>query len=114
VRVCNMAADAVLANSGHEPFGLVGLEVMAAGGVAFTGSTGEEYAISFENAVALETDDPDEIVGYLLHMMRHPAEQEKIRAAGKRTAAEFTWEEVIDNLVGKLGYLARKQSIVLE
>jgi glycosyltransferase involved in cell wall biosynthesis len=114
VRVCNTAADAVLANSGHEPFGLVGLEVMAAGGVAFTGSTGEEYSISFENAVALETDDPDEIVGYLLHMMRHPEEQDKIRAAGKLTAAEYTWEEVIDNLEGKLGYLARKQSIVLE
>jgi len=28
------AADAVLANSGKEPFGLVGLEVMAAGGIA--------------------------------------------------------------------------------
>jgi glycosyltransferase involved in cell wall biosynthesis len=113
VRVCNAAADAVLANSGHEPFGLVGLEVMAAGGMAFTGSTGEEYAVSFENAVALETDDPDEIVGYLLHLMRHPEEQDKIRASGKRTAAEYTWEEVIDNLEGKLGYLARKQSIVL-
>jgi glycosyltransferase involved in cell wall biosynthesis len=114
VRVCNAAADAVLANSGHEPFGLVGLEVMAAGGVAFTGSTGEEYVISFENAVALETDDPDEIVGYLLHMLSHPEEQVKIRSAGKHTAAEFTWEEVIDNLIGKLGYLARKQSLVLD
>jgi glycosyltransferase involved in cell wall biosynthesis len=114
VRTCNVAAEAVLANSGHEPFGLVGLEVMAAGGVAFTGSTGEEYAISFENAVALETDDPEEIVGYLLHLRSHPEEQVKIREAGRRTAAEFTWEEVIDNLVGKLGYLARKQSIVLE
>jgi glycosyltransferase involved in cell wall biosynthesis len=114
VRVCNAGADAVLANSGHEPFGLVGLEVMAAGGLAFTGSTGEEYAISFENAVALETDDADEIVGYLLHLRRNPDEQEKIRAAGRRTAAEFTWEEVIENLTGKLGYLARKQSIALD
>ncbi len=113
VRTCYAAADATLANSGHEPFGLVGLEVMAAEGIAFTGSTGEDYAVSFENAVALETDDPEEIVGYLLHIMQHPEEQEKIRAAGKRTASEFTWDEVIDNLVGKLGYLARKQSIVL-
>jgi glycosyltransferase involved in cell wall biosynthesis len=113
VRTCYAASDAVLANSGHEPFGLVGLEVMAAGGVAFTGSTGEEYAISFENAVALETDDPEEIIGYLLHLRRHPEEQEKIRVAGMRTAVEFTWEEVIENLVGKLGYLARKQSLVL-
>jgi glycosyltransferase involved in cell wall biosynthesis len=114
VRLCYAAADATLANSGHEPFGLVGLEVMAAGGIAFTGSTGEDYAISFENAVALETDDPDEIVGYLLHMRQHPEEREKITTAGKRTASEFTWEEVIDNLTGKLGYLARKQNIVLE
>lgn len=113
VRMCYAAADATLANSGHEPFGLVGLEVMAAEGIAFTGSTGEDYAVSFENAVALETDDPDEIVGYLLHMTQHPDEQKKIRAEGKRTASEFTWEEVIENLIGKLGYLARKQSIVL-
>jgi glycosyltransferase involved in cell wall biosynthesis len=114
VRTCYAAADATLANSGHEPFGLVGLEVMAAGGVAFTGSTGEDYAVSFENAVALETDDPDEIVGYLLHMQQHPDEREKICAAGLRTAAEFTWEEVLDNLAGKLGYLARKQGISLQ
>lgn len=114
VRACYAAADATLANSGHEPFGLVGLEVMAAEGVAFTGSTGEDYAVSFENAVALETDDPDEIVGYLLHMQQHPEERDKIRAAGKRTASEFTWEEVLDNLAGKLVYLARKQGIVLD
>ncbi len=44
VRLCYASADATLANSGHEPFGLVGLEVMAAGGIAFTGSTGEDYA----------------------------------------------------------------------
>jgi hypothetical protein len=39
------SADAVFANSGHEPFGLVGLETMAAGGVACTGCSGEDYAI---------------------------------------------------------------------
>src|SRR5690242_17395079 len=79
VRATYAAADATLANSGHEPFGLVALEVMAAQGIAVTGSTGEDYAISFENAVVTETDDPDEIVGYLLHLRRHPEEQESIR-----------------------------------
>ncbi len=113
VRSCYAGADATLANSGHEPFGLVGLEVMAAGGLAFTGSTGEDYVISFENAVALETEDPDEIVGYLLHLQQNPADQEKIRRAGRAAAEEFLWNEVIDNLAGKLGYLARKQGIVL-
>jgi glycosyltransferase involved in cell wall biosynthesis len=114
VRLCYASADATLANSGHEPFGLVGLEVMAARGIAFTGSTGEDYAVSFENAVALETDDPDEIVGYLTHIRRHPEERNKIRAAAYRTASEYVWEEVLDNLVGKLGYMARKQSLTLD
>ncbi len=113
VRACYAAADATLANSGHEPFGLVGLEVMAAGGIAFTGSTGEDYAISFENAVALETEDPDEIVGYLLRLQQNPDELAKIRQAGRRTASEFLWSEVIENLAGKLDYLARKQGIAL-
>jgi glycosyltransferase involved in cell wall biosynthesis len=113
VRLCYNAADATLANSGHEPFGLVGLEVMAAGGIAFTGSTGEDYAVCFENAVALESDDPDEIVGYLSHLARNPEERKKIRHSGKHTAQQFIWEEVIENMTGKLEYLARRQSIVL-
>ena len=113
VRTTYAAADATLANSGHEPFGLVALEVMAAEGIAVTGSTGEDYAISFENAIVTETDDPDEIVGYLLYLRRHPEEQERIRAAGRGTAEQFLWDQVIANLVGKLEFLARKQDIVL-
>lgn len=113
VRITYAAADATLANSGHEPFGLVALEVMAAQGIAVTGSTGEDYAVSFENAIVTETDDPDEIVGYLLYLRRHPEEQERIRCAGRDTAEEFLWDHVIKNLVGKLEFLARKQNIVL-
>jgi glycosyltransferase involved in cell wall biosynthesis len=111
VRTIYAAADATLANSGHEPFGLVALEVMAAQGIAVTGSTGEDYAISFENAIVTETDDPDEIVGYLLYLRRHPEEQERIRCAGRNTAEQFLWSQVIENLVGKLEFLARKQDI---
>jgi glycosyltransferase involved in cell wall biosynthesis len=33
-RILFRGAGAVLANSGHEPFGLVGLEAMAVGGLA--------------------------------------------------------------------------------
>ncbi len=113
VRTTYAAADATLANSGHEPFGLVALEVMAANGIAVTGSTGEDYAISFENAIVTETDDPDEIVGYLLYLRRHPEEQERIRHGGNQTARQFLWNQVIENLVGKLEFLARKQGIVL-
>ena len=112
VRTTYHAADATLANSGHEPFGLVALEVMAAEGIAVTGSTGEDYAISLENAIVTETDDPDEIVGYLLYLRRHPNEQERIRKAGCETARQFLWDQVIENLVSKLEFLARKQDIV--
>jgi glycosyltransferase involved in cell wall biosynthesis len=112
VRITYRAADATLANSGHEPFGLVGLEVMAAEGLAVTGSTGEDYAISLENAIVTETDDPDEIVGYLLYLRRHPEEQERIRKAGCQTAEQFLWDQVIENLVSKLEFLGRKQDIV--
>ncbi len=113
VRLTYTAADATLANSGHEPFGLVALEVMAAQGIAVTGSTGEDYAIAFENAIVTETDDPDELVGYLLHLHRYPEEQERIRRAGRRTAEQFLWDQVIENLVNKLEFLARKQAIEL-
>jgi glycosyltransferase involved in cell wall biosynthesis len=113
VRTTYAAADATLANSGHEPFGLVGLEVMAAKGIAVTGSTGEDYAVPFENAVVTETEDPDEIVGYLLYLRRHPEEQERMRCNGHETAKEFQWDRVIENLVAKLEFLARKQDIVL-
>src|SRR5258707_9383296 len=63
VRTTYRAADATLANSGHEPFGLVALEVMAAQGIAVTGSTGEGYAVSLENAIVTETEDPYQDVG---------------------------------------------------
>jgi glycosyltransferase involved in cell wall biosynthesis len=114
VRTTYRAADATLANSGHEPFGLVALEVMAAQGIAVTGSTGEDYAISLENAIVTETDDPDEIVGYLLYLRRHPEEQERIRVASRLTAQQFLWDQVIENLLSKLEFLARKQDIRLD
>src|SRR6202011_1184835 len=64
--------DAVLANSGHEPFGLVGLEVMAAGGLAVTGATGEDYANAYRNALVLETDDAIELVTELNLIQQRP------------------------------------------
>lgn len=109
LRVAYRSADAVLANSGHEPFGLVGLEVMAAQGLAFTGATGEDYAIPFINAMVLETEDPAEIVSYVSHLLENPDFAQKMREEGKHTARCFTWEQVIANLISKLEYIARRQ-----
>jgi glycosyltransferase involved in cell wall biosynthesis len=105
-------ADAVLANSGHEPFGLVGLEVMAAAGVAFVGSTGEDYAVPYLNSVVLDTDDPTEINIALDYLRAHPEVVVRIRADAQETARSFSWENVIaGNLVGKLEYVSLRQLV---
>jgi glycosyltransferase involved in cell wall biosynthesis len=95
-------ADAVLANSGKEPFGLVGLEVMAASGVAVTGSTGEDYAQPFENAVVCDTGDGRELAAYLNALCEDPARVRAIRSAGEATAERYTWPIVLDELAYKI------------
>jgi glycosyltransferase involved in cell wall biosynthesis len=99
------AADAVLANSGREPFGLVGLEVMAVGGVAVTGATGEDYALPFDNALTVDTDDGAELAAYLVRLQDMPEVGKKIRARGIETAARFTWDHAIDILERKIEYV---------
>lgn len=111
-RLLYRAADGVLANSGHEPFGLVGLEAMAAGGVAYTGCTGEDYAIPFVNCFMLETDDPAEITGYASAMKDSPEEDVRMRRLAKRTARQFTWTAAVQNLLGKLDNQARAQGML--
>lgn len=98
-------ADAVLANSGFEPFGLVGLEVMAAGGVAVTGSTGEDYAQPFENAIVCNSGDPAELAAYLDELVGEPALARTIRAGGEATAERCTWPAVLEILARKLAFV---------
>jgi glycosyltransferase involved in cell wall biosynthesis len=112
LRILYRVSDAVLANSGHEPFGLVGLEAMAAGGIVFTGSTGEEYAIPFVNSFVLDTSDPQEIEGYLIYLREFPEEGERIRKAARRTARHYTWEATASNLISKLENQARLQGVL--
>ena len=97
-RVLFRGADAVLANSGHEPFGLVGLEAMAAGGIACTGISGEEYAVPGRNALVLQTGDPREFVGLFRRLKANPAEARAIRRQGRATARHYAWPEVLQRL----------------
>jgi len=99
------AADAVLANSGKEPFGLVGLEVMAAGGIAVCGATGEEYAEPFVNAIVCDTADGRELATYLRAILTEPEQQTELRTAGHETAARYTWQSAIAALERKIGYV---------
>ena len=114
IKVVYAAADAVLANSGHEPFGLVGLEVMAAGGLAVTGSTGEDYAEGYRNALVLETDDPIEIVTELTLLKERPKLVASMRRHGRTTARDYLWDKVIDRqLLLRIGFAAARQAVTL-
>jgi glycosyltransferase involved in cell wall biosynthesis len=95
-RVLLRAVDAVLANSSHEPFGLVGLETMAAGGVACTGCSGEDYAVPGQNALVLETSDPREFVGLYGPLRADPQEALRLRRAGQSTSRRYAWRRVVE------------------
>jgi len=98
-RLLLRAADAVLANSGHEPFGLVGLETMAVGGVACTGCTGEDYATPGQNALVLQRDDPDEFLRLFEHLRATPGAERALRRNARRTALDYSWDRIVDRVL---------------
>lgn len=105
------AAAATLANSGHEPFGLVGLEAMASGGIAFVGATGEDYAEAFKNAMVIETDDAAEVAAYLGYLADHEPVARRLRLEARRTARDFTWDRAIEILLRRLEFVAARQGL---
>ena len=106
-RVLLHGSAAVLANSKHEPFGLVGLETMAVGGVACTGCSGEDYAVPGRNALVLETTDPREFLGLFGELRANPAHERALRQAGRLTAKHYTWQQILQrHLLPRLRLLA--------
>lgn len=93
------SVDAVLANSGHEPFGLVGLEAMAAGGVACTGCSGEDYALPGQNALVLETNNPHEFISLFGALRINPMQERALRLTGQWTARRYAWPQIIAQLL---------------
>ena len=102
-----VAADAVLANSGKEPFGLVGLEVMAVGGIPVCGATGEEYAEPFVNAIVCDTSDGRELAEYVAGSYGDERRADRMRQAGYATANRYLWQNVLETLAHKVAYVAR-------
>ena len=97
-RVLFRVSSAVLANSGHEPFGMVGLEAMAAGGIACTGCSGEDYVVPGHNALVLETDDPREFVGLMRELRSDPQRERSIRRSAQATARQYAWSRIISRI----------------
>lgn len=96
-------ADVVLANSGFEPFGLVGLEAMASRALVITGATGEDYLVPFHNGIALDTDDPAEIVRAVDWVAPGSERSVAMRGAAYDTACRYRWDDVVERLLLTLG-----------
>ena len=102
--------DAVLANSHHEPFGLVGLEAMASGGLACTGCSGEDYAVAGHNAIVLQTGEPRELMTLFGSLRANPAEARALRRAGRVTARRYAWSRVVRrSLLPRVGFADASQ-----
>jgi glycosyltransferase involved in cell wall biosynthesis len=111
-RVLFHASSAVLANSGHEPFGLVGLETMAVEGVACTGCSGEDYAVPGYNALVLETNDPREFAALFSELHANPMRERALRRAGSATAKHYMWSKIIQRLLlPRIHFLANGASM---
>jgi glycosyltransferase involved in cell wall biosynthesis len=98
-RVLLRGSAAVLANSAHEPFGLVGLETMAVGGVACTGGTGEDYAEPGRNALVLTSADSQEFVTRFQRLKSDPDGESALRRAGRMTAERYSWPRVLEEVL---------------
>jgi hypothetical protein len=67
---------------------------MAAGGIACTGCSGEDYAVPGQNALVLETADPREFVGHFDRLRSNPCEALLLRRSAQSTARRYRWKEV--------------------
>lgn len=105
-RILYGGSAAVLANSGREPFGLVGLESMAAGGVTCVGGTGEDYAVPGWNALLLQTDDPREFLTQFEPLATNPKQALALRRRAVTTARQFLWSAIVRrNLLPRIRFV---------
>lgn len=89
-------SDVVLANSVHEPFGLVGLETMAVGGIACTGGTGEDYVVPGSNALVVSSGEPAEFADLFSGLATSPKRVSLMRRRGRQTAKAYAWSQVLN------------------
>ena len=111
LQIIYRASNIVIANSIHEPFGLVPLEAMAAGAVVMCGSSGEDYAIHMYNAIVLDTYAPEEILFYIEMLRDNRSKYKAISVAAQQTAERWSWENVISILLSKLEFQGYMQQI---
>ena len=65
------------------------------GGIACTGCSGEDYAVSGRNALVMQTATSREFVELYDRLRANPEEDAALRHAGRATAETFAWAEVV-------------------
>src|SRR5262249_5593729 len=58
--------------------------------------SGEDYAVPGRNALVLQTSDPREFVGLYHRLRADPAQLASIREAGRATAIQYAWPEILE------------------
>jgi glycosyltransferase involved in cell wall biosynthesis len=86
------AAGALAFPSLYEGFGLPLLEAMAHGLPAVVGNAGALPELAGGAAVLVDPEDVASIAGGLARLLSDPSLREKLGAAGRQRAAQFTWE----------------------
>ncbi|MFC1913915.1 glycosyltransferase [Chloroflexota bacterium] len=107
------ASDVVLTNSGYDPFGLVGMESMAAGAIVFTSHKADGIARHMSNAVVLDKYTAEEIQFYVSYLRMHPGKREMIKTSARQTAEQWTYKEVVAKLLGEVKFQAKAQGVDL-
>jgi glycosyltransferase involved in cell wall biosynthesis len=71
---------------------------MGTGGVAYVGTTGEDYAQPLGNSVVVRTEDPREVADAAEYLRQRPELAKRIRTEGKQTAKRYVWPRVLDDM----------------
>ena len=94
-------ATVFVQSSRHEGFCLPVLEAMAAGApVICTDAHGNaDFCEHERNCLMVNQEDPEDLRAALVRLFGDPELQERLRREGYRTAAEYTWDRVMEQML---------------
>jgi glycosyltransferase involved in cell wall biosynthesis len=81
----------------YEGFGLPVLESMACGVPVIVSTRGALPEIAGGAAILVEPEDVDSIAGAITELLKNDALQINLKSAGKKRAAEFTWQKAAES-----------------